>query len=269
MTKVTATDVPTIIGRDRELAELADALRSASAARSVLVDIVGQQGIGKTATLRWLEATVASTGFVCLTASGFRQESDHPYGALSRMFDGLLGEPTAPSLIDPQDAAALRAALPGFRDDIESSGEAVTQIELLRAVRSALTAAASAHSGLVIILDNIEFVDDLTIAGHRIRLSARSRGATAHRDRDTGRSCRHRTAYRGRALLTRHAAAAGSRDAAHPPGRPPVSGPRTHPRHRQRGTPFRQRSLPRSSGAVPRRRPISKTSRSLRSPVGC
>ena len=164
MTKVTATDVPTIIGRDRELAELADALRSASAARSVLVDIVGQQGIGKTATLRWLEATVASTGFVCLTASGFRQESDHPYGALSRMFDGLLGEPTAPSLIDPQDAAALRAALPGFRDDIESGGEAVTQIELLRAVRSALTAAASAHSGLVIILDNIEFVDDLTIA---------------------------------------------------------------------------------------------------------
>jgi predicted ATPase len=155
---------PQLVGRERERRILIEALTAATDSRSTLVDVSGPQGIGKTSLLQWFEVEATQLGYTCLTASGFRQESNHPNGALTRLLSATLTDASLHDLIEPYDAASLKSALPGIRDPANGADEPVTQIESLRALHAILTVIGEIGSGLVIIVDNIEFVDEMTLA---------------------------------------------------------------------------------------------------------
>lgn len=162
--KVKPSQGPQLVGRERERRILIEALTAATDSRSTLVDVSGPQGIGKTSLLQWFEVEATQLGYTCLTASGFRQESNHPNGALTRLLSATLTDASLHDLIEPYDAASLKSALPGIRDPANGADEPVTQIESLRALHAILTVIGEIGSGLVIIVDNIEFVDEMTLA---------------------------------------------------------------------------------------------------------
>jgi|GEM_PF-1482664 len=153
-----------MVGREHERRILVEALAAATESRSILVDVAGPQGIGKTSLLQWCEVEATARGYTCLTVSGFRQESNQPNGALTRLLSTTLTDESLDDLIDPYDAAILKSVLPGIRDPANDVDEPVTQIESLRALHAVLTVIGELGNGLVILVDNIEFVDEMTLA---------------------------------------------------------------------------------------------------------
>ena len=124
-----------------------------------------------------VKAEATALGYTCLTVSGFRQESNHPNGALTRLLSATLTDESLDDLVDPYDAAILKSVLPGIRDPAIGVDEPVTQIESLRALHAVLTVIGELGSGLVILVDNIEFVDEMTLAAPVLRCCRRGIGA--------------------------------------------------------------------------------------------
>lgn len=125
-----------LVGRDAELARLRAQLDSASADNSLLVGLIGDAGIGKTALLHAFANEAEARGWLCVRASGSRLSRDVPYAALSALADDYLG--SQPDAI-------------GADDD---------PLTIWRELRAAAMDYAAEAAGLVILLDDVHWMDE-------------------------------------------------------------------------------------------------------------
>jgi class 3 adenylate cyclase/tetratricopeptide (TPR) repeat protein len=109
--KVSAvSDSGPLVGREREMTVLADALESVRRRRGRLVEVVGESGIGKSRLIKELAERAAD--LVTASATCEMYESSTPYFPWKRLMRQLLGA----SESDPADAVAER-----LRDRIEAN----------------------------------------------------------------------------------------------------------------------------------------------------
>jgi predicted ATPase len=77
----------TLLEREQELADLADALRAAEAGRGNLVLLEAPAGLGKTSLLRAAAEAAGDRGFMCLRARAGELERDFAYGCVRQLFE--------------------------------------------------------------------------------------------------------------------------------------------------------------------------------------
>ncbi len=143
-------DAPVLVGRDRELAALRDALAAALSGRGTLVLIGGEAGIGKTALAEVLLAEAAVRGALVLVGRCYDLSETPPYGPWA---EALGRAPTG------DDFPALpRAVLPPGRD----GAALASQEAILHRVRDYLAALAARHP-LILLLDDLHWADPATL----------------------------------------------------------------------------------------------------------
>src|SRR5437764_15225037 len=84
------TPEPELFERDGDLAELSEALASASAGHGSVVAIEGPAGIGKTRLLRELRARAEETDMAVLAARGGELERDFAFGVVRQLVEPML-----------------------------------------------------------------------------------------------------------------------------------------------------------------------------------
>jgi DNA-binding CsgD family transcriptional regulator len=144
---VSVTSAVPALGRESELARLADVLESARGGSGGALVLRGEPGVGKSLLLSTV-ATMAEE-FTVLSATGIQSESDLAFGALSALLRPLLPGLDALPVIQ---AASLRAAV-GL-----AAGAQVEQLPCHAGVVSLLAAAAEAQPVLV-VADDLQWFD--------------------------------------------------------------------------------------------------------------
>src|SRR4051794_11135155 len=150
-----------LVGREDERRRLQALLAAARAGRSGALLLRGPAGIGKTALLRWAEASAG--GFAVLRARGIQAESGIPFAGLAELVAPLLG------LLDdipPVQAEALRGAL------ALAPGTAADRFTVPAALLSLLARAAE-DAPVLVIVDDAQWLDEASIeaflfAGRRL-----------------------------------------------------------------------------------------------------
>jgi DNA-binding CsgD family transcriptional regulator len=139
-----------LIGRDDELSAIGEMLRD-TGGRGLL--LVGEPGIGKSALLRAASAMAGRDGRAVLRAAGVPAETGVPYAGLHQLLYPLAD---SFSSLAPRPRQALRAAF-GHADgpEPEMFPVAVATLELL--------ASAAAGRGLLVIADDLHWMDDATL----------------------------------------------------------------------------------------------------------
>ncbi len=79
-----------VLERDAELAQLADAVASARRAEGALVLVSGPPGIGKTALLRAARDAACAADFAVLGATAAELDRDFPFGVVHQLLDGVV-----------------------------------------------------------------------------------------------------------------------------------------------------------------------------------
>lgn len=154
-----------LVGRRNETAQLHRALSVSELPQVALAEVVGPQGIGKSALLTWLGNEAHRESFTVLHATAFRQEADQPYAVIASLIDATLAAAECRYRLDPFDIAALSSVLPNLRRAAQvAEPEPVEQIELLRAINAAMSILAKGSRGLVVIVDNSDWADDASFA---------------------------------------------------------------------------------------------------------
>ncbi len=162
-----------IVGREAELAQLRNAVKSLVDVPLVIVEISGEAGIGKTTLLDWLAGEVRGSGIKCVRAAGSESEQDQAFGVLISLLDDVLSSDVGVAALDPYDVADLATVMPGLRSRVKAPlvvGPLDAPL-LCRAVRRALTALAAPGNGLVVVVDDMHWVDEATasVLGYLIR----------------------------------------------------------------------------------------------------
>jgi DNA-binding CsgD family transcriptional regulator len=83
-----------LLERERELGELADAVRAAHAGGGRIVLIEAPAGLGKTSLLRAAARTAGDAGFTCLRARASELEHDFAYGCVRQLLEPALANVT-------------------------------------------------------------------------------------------------------------------------------------------------------------------------------
>lgn len=151
------TSVPTLFGRDRELAIVLDALTAAMAGRLQVVSIEGEAGIGKTTLVRTALRRSEELG-ACVAWGRGIPDLGAPSLWVWDQVTSALG--IAAPLSEPSDGAVDTAS-------VDPGGE---RFRRLTATVTALRA-ASASKPVVIVLDDLQWVDDDSIALLRLLVS--------------------------------------------------------------------------------------------------
>ncbi|MGF1432283.1 AAA family ATPase, partial [Kitasatospora sp. LaBMicrA B282] len=151
--------------RERELAELGDALAQARAGRPAVVLIQGPRGIGKTALLRAALGRIPGEAVV-LRARCHDNERDFPYGVVRQLFDPFVNQASATNRTDPQEFPEavqdgyrgpdgyLAEALPEGRG-VVGGGRRQVLDNLFHAARSLTT-----RTQVVMAIDDLHLADD-------------------------------------------------------------------------------------------------------------
>jgi DNA-binding CsgD family transcriptional regulator len=144
------TGLGDLIGRDDELSAIGAMLRD-TGGRGLL--LVGEPGIGKSALLRAASAMAGRDGRAVLRAAGVQAETGVPYAGLHQLLYPLAD---SFSSLAPRPREALRAAF-GQADGPppEMFPVAVAALELL--------AGAAAGPGLLVVADDLHWMDDATL----------------------------------------------------------------------------------------------------------
>lgn len=170
-----AADVPPLVGRTTELETLAALLDGTSGAGVLL--LTGEPGIGKSRLLEEARRLVEAGGGVVVAGRAYAAERGRPYGAWA---DALRSAPL-PALPEPlrDDLAALLPDLSARRGDLPD------RARLYDAVADLLARLSAEGSSLLVVLDDIQWLDEpsaellhvavraLAAGGGRVVLSAR------------------------------------------------------------------------------------------------
>lgn len=161
-----------LVGRERELETLRAAWRAAvDEARTVVVDVVGLSGMGKTALLKEFARERARDAWV-LEGRSYERDAV-PYKAIDAAVEELERrlrqlEPAELRALTPDDAAALHTSFPQLADALGASDEAAALRQALEpseqrrrstAALLALLAKVGARHGLVLALDDVQWGD--------------------------------------------------------------------------------------------------------------
>ncbi len=170
-----------IVGRDAELAAV-EAFLDGLGERAAVLDLVGEAGIGKTTLLAELERRASSRGWLVRVARPSPAEASFSYAAIGDLLAGLVDGPAAgvhATLPEPQrwalDVALLRA----------TGGDRPAEVPALGAAIRSLLAALSADRPVLLVVDDLQWLDRASEAVLRFtfrRLSGMRVGvATARR----------------------------------------------------------------------------------------
>lgn len=161
-------DLPPIVGRQRELGLVWSQFEAARAGRFGVVLLAGAPGIGKTRLLDVLAIRAAQSGAVVLRGGGSETEGMPPY----LPFLEALGQhirTTAPDIIRSQ-AGAFAPVLATLFTELPLEQPSASQplppeqsrMRLYEAV-SALLAAIAAPQGLILCLDDLQWIDPASL----------------------------------------------------------------------------------------------------------
>jgi len=143
-----------MVGRERELEQLAEMLSAAAGGRGGLVLLCGEAGVGKT---RLAEVAVAD-GSLAVLRSVVDQRSSSPYAPIAAVLrEFLRREPGGLELADPL-AGRLAAIVPELGPVVGAADRET----LVEAVRAAFAAIAS-RQATVILLDDLQWADAATL----------------------------------------------------------------------------------------------------------
>ncbi|MCW2954223.1 MAG: family ATPase, partial [Conexibacter sp.] len=153
---------PRFVGRERELAALDDALARLDGGAAACIEIVGEPGIGKTTLLGRLAETAAARGALVLAGRTAEYERELPFGVLVDALDRHVGGlgPGRLARLEPDLVTELAAVFPslGAAAGPPAARRDRGHYPLQRAIRSLLERIA-AHGGLVLVLDDLHWVD--------------------------------------------------------------------------------------------------------------
>jgi DNA-binding NarL/FixJ family response regulator len=143
-----------VIGRERELAELAGVLRHTTEGRGSLLLLAGEAGVGKT---RLAEVAVAGAGLVCFRGVAAERGSS-PYAPIAAVLRQFLRGETAELARSEPFVAHLGALLP----ELGQPPGATDRETLFEAVRGAFAAIVARHP-TVVFLDDLQWADAATL----------------------------------------------------------------------------------------------------------
>ncbi len=112
-----AQAAPALVGRDRELAALRDALAAALAGRGTLVLIGGEAGIGKTALAEATLAEAQQRGALVLVGRCYDLSETPPYGPWRAAFERVPGGDELPALPTTVLPVGNGGAVPTSQDE--------------------------------------------------------------------------------------------------------------------------------------------------------
>jgi ATP/maltotriose-dependent transcriptional regulator MalT len=161
-----AAQADQLVGRQRELASLEQALAELDEGRSGAIELVGEAGIGKTRLLAELASRADARGHLVLAGSGSELERDLPFSAFVSALDEYLrglGERSFVAL-NEGDRAELATVFPALAGLGRGHGVAPQheRYRTHRAVR-ALLEALGQRRPLVLILDDLHWADPASI----------------------------------------------------------------------------------------------------------
>jgi DNA-binding CsgD family transcriptional regulator len=167
------------IGRARELTEVAAARRQARATRSqVLVELVGEPGIGKTRTLREAVTAAVRDGWTGRYARADEPERGLPYALLRGAFEPIAVAPSPEDTSGGEPAGAGEAVLAWVEDGAgpgtapvggpstgpRAAGDRRLDLDRQRRYRTgAALLTRAADGGLVLALDDLHWADPETV----------------------------------------------------------------------------------------------------------
>nr|WP_246301452.1 AAA family ATPase [Microbacterium immunditiarum] len=143
-----------MVGRERELEQLAGVISAAATGRGGLVLLAGEAGVGKT---RLAEAATAGGGLATLRAVA-DQRSSSPYAPIAAVLREYLRREPGGLELDGPLAGTLGAIVPELGPAISAADRET----LVEAVRGALAAIAT-RSATVILLDDLQWADAATL----------------------------------------------------------------------------------------------------------
>jgi ATP/maltotriose-dependent transcriptional regulator MalT len=141
-----------MVGRDRELARVTGLLDDALAGRGRLVLCTGEAGIGKTRLAEELAAAAGASGVPVAWARAADRGSSPPYGLWRRVLD------ESPVRAEAGSGADLWPAVFGAAD-LGAESSVAQRFALFAEVRARL-AQAAARSGLLLVLDDLQWADE-------------------------------------------------------------------------------------------------------------
>lgn len=144
--------MPTLIGRDRELAVIQGSLANAAEGRGSSVLVRGDPGIGKSALLELAAEQAGQEGFSVLRTGGVLTEAKMPFAALQRLIQPCVENMDTLAL--PQHAAIETAIGARSAEPPETFMIALAVLDLL--------SEAAAHAPLLVLVEDAHWLDDST-----------------------------------------------------------------------------------------------------------
>jgi PAS domain S-box-containing protein len=173
--RVTLTD-PAFVGRETELASLTSIVTGLDAGRGGIVLVEAESGGGKSRLLAEVAARAAEAGVAVLSGQGVALGGQRPFALLHGVVDDLLAELDADATrrdelareledVAPSIVLALPrlAALLGTPASVDAGPEQFGELRSLGGIRRLFDALADATRPTLIILDDCQWSDALTV----------------------------------------------------------------------------------------------------------
>jgi len=155
-------DLPELLERERELAEIDAALVAAREGEGRLLFVEAHAGLGKTGLLAAAAKRGAEAGLEVLTARGAELERGHPFGAAVQLLEGRLWRAS-----DEERAELLAGAAAPARSwfDPQVAATATLESQLLPLLHGLywLVANIAERRPLLLVLDDAHWVDPSTL----------------------------------------------------------------------------------------------------------
>jgi hypothetical protein len=166
---------PAFVGRRRELQQLDEHIRRAQGGRGALVFVESESGGGKTRLLTELALRGAQEGMSVFRGQGCEQVGQRPFQVLGGVVDQLIEATRSDASIagdvrsrlgDHCDAAV--AAVPeltalGWQSSDSLGPEAFGEARSIQALVTLLDALGSEHRPAMVVLDDCQWADELTV----------------------------------------------------------------------------------------------------------
>ncbi len=148
-----------LVGRDRELAVVAQAILDARAGASRVLGVMGEAGIGKSALLDEIAGRAGRAGMLVLRGRGAEHERAVPFGVVVDAFDDCVATGLPDDLATV--AGVLAAILPSAAPATAPAGP-VERFRYNRALRALLESLGKACP-VALVLDDLHWADDASI----------------------------------------------------------------------------------------------------------